>query len=137
MLYSLAYGAAPLIGEVSMPTVMIEPDLYDRASQTAHRLNSSIEDVFAEAMQRYLWDLARAKISQESHTYRLLHAELKTKYLGQYIAMHDGQVVDHDSDFQLLRQRIRQRYGNTAVMMTRVEENGEPTLTRRGFRVER
>lgn len=120
-----------------MPTVTIEPDLYDRASQTARRLNSSIEDVFAEAMKRYLWDLARAKIAQESHTYRLLHTELKTKYLGEYIAMHEGEVVDHDTNFQSLRQRIRQRYGNTAIMMTRVEHNNEPILTRRGFRVER
>ena len=38
------------------------------------------------------------KISEESLAYQQRHAELKAQYLGQYIAMRDGQVVDHDTD---------------------------------------
>jgi len=66
--------------------------------------------------------------------YHQRHAELKAQYLGQYIAMHEGQVVDHDADFPTLRQRIRQQFENTPVMITLVEEDAEQTLVRHGFR---
>ena len=43
-------------------------------------------------------ELNRRKSSAESRTYQQRHAELKAQYLGQYIAMHNGEVVDHDMD---------------------------------------
>ncbi len=82
------------------------------------------------------WELDRHKISEESKIYRQQHAELKDQYLGQYIAMHNGQVVDHDTNFQTLRRRIRQRFGHTPVMITLVEEAAEQILVRHGFRME-
>ena len=50
--------------------------------------------------------------------------------------MHKGQVVDFDTDFQALRERVRQRFGRAAVMITLVEDVAEPSLIRRGFRGE-
>lgn len=119
-----------------MPTVAIEPALFQRVEQAAIEGETSTGEVFAQALRRYLWELDRRRIAEESKSYRHQHARLKEQYLGQYIAMSRGQVVDHDTDFQALRQRIRQRFGRTAVMMTLVEDAPEPTLTRRGFRVE-
>ncbi len=87
-------------------------------------------------VQQIDWELDRHKISEESKIYHQRHAELKDQYLGQYIAMHDGQVVDHDTDFQTLRRRIRQRFGHTPVMITLVEEAAEQILVRHGFRME-
>lgn len=82
------------------------------------------------------WDSNRRKISDESQIYQQRHAELKAQYLGQYIAMHDGQVVDHDSDVTVLRQRVRRSFGRTPVMVTLVEEVAEQTFVRHGFRME-
>lgn len=81
-------------------------------------------------------ELDRRKISEESQIYQRRHAELKAEYLGQYIAMHDGQVVDHDSDFVALRQRVRQQFLHTPVMITLVEEVAERPIARHGFRIE-
>ena len=92
--------------------------------------------MFTQALRRYLWELDRRKIAEESKIYRRQHADLKGRYLGQHIAMHKGQVIDHDPDFQALRQRVRQRFGRAAVMITLVEEVAEPELIRRGFRGE-
>lgn len=39
-------------------------------------------------------------------------------------------------DFQALRQRVRQRFGRTAIMITLVGEAAETALVRRGFRLE-
>lgn len=119
-----------------MPTVAIGPILYQRVEQAALESQMSTGEMFNQALRRYLWDLDRRKIAEESKAYRRQHAELKARYLGQYIAMHKGQVVDHDPDFQTLRQRVRQQFGRTAVMITLVEEAAEPELIRRGFRSE-
>ncbi|HEX6384898.1 MAG TPA: DUF5678 domain-containing protein [Anaerolineae bacterium] len=105
-----------------MPTVIIEPELYKRVEQVAREHNTSTKEIFSQATRYYLWELSRRKISEESNVYRQRHAQLKTEYLGQYIAMHDGQVVDSDSDFHSLYRRVRQRFGHTPVMITLVED---------------
>jgi len=119
-----------------MPTVAIEPALFQRVEQAAIDSQISTGEMFTQALRRYLWELDRRKIAEESKVYRRQHAELKDRFLGQYIAMHKGQVVDHDVDFPALRQRVRQRFGRTAVMITLVDEAAEATLVRRGFRLE-
>ncbi len=119
-----------------MATLALEAELYKRIEQVAQASNQSINDTLAEAVRQYLWELDRRKISEETAIYRRQHTELKNKYLGQFIAMRNGQVVDNDSDFTSLRKRVVQRFGSTPVMITRVEESDDPMLMRRGFRAE-
>lgn len=119
-----------------MPTLTVEPELYERVEKAASKHRTSVDDVLMEAVRQYLWELDRRRISEESEIYHQRHAELRTRYLGQYIAMTDGQVVDNDFDFQTLYQRVRQRFGRTPVMITLVEEAAERPLVRHGFRME-
>ncbi len=119
-----------------MPTVVVELELYKRIEEAAVEHEASTDEIFAEAVRSYLWDLRRRKISEESKIYRQRYPELKDRYLGQYIAMHKGQVVDHDTDFKLLRQRVRKRFGRTPVLMTLVKDSPEWVLVRHGFRAE-
>jgi hypothetical protein len=104
--------------------------------QVAREYHTSADQILSDALRRYLWELDRRKISEESAIYRHKHAELKAQYLGLFIAMQNGQVVDTDADFQALQHRVRQRFGNTPVMMTRVEETADTQWTRLGFRLE-
>ena len=114
-----------------MPTtVTVETELYNRIEKTAQEHQANVDEILNQAIRRYLWELDRRKISEESKFYRQRHAELKEKYLGQYIAMHDGQVVDHDPEFQILRRRVRQQFIHTPVMITLVEEEEEIILGR-------
>ena len=69
--------------------------------------------------------------------YRHQHTQLYQDYLEQYIAMHNGAVVDHDADFARLHVRVRQRLPDTAVMITLVSKQVTPTLERRSFQMER
>ena len=116
--------------------LVIEPQLYSRIEQAADEHKIGIGRILSDALRRYLWELDRRKISEESQVYRERHAELKEQYLGQYIAMHDGDVVDHDSDCGALRHRVRQQFRQTPVMITRVEDAAEQPITRHGFRME-
>jgi glutamyl-tRNA reductase len=117
-----------------MPEIMIDPELYERVEKAALEQETSTNDIFSEAVQHYLWELNRRKISEETRIYRQQHEQFKENYLGHYIAMFQGQVVDHDEDFQALHQRVRQQYKRQPVMITLVEETADPVLTRHGFR---
>jgi len=118
-----------------MSTLVVDPNLYERVEKVALEQNSNVNDILAEAIRYYLWELDRRKISEESKVYRQRHTELKAQYLGHYIAMYNGQVVDQDTDFQILYRRVRQRFQHTPVMMTLVEEVVDRPLARRGFRM--
>lgn len=120
-----------------MSPIVLEPEIYQQVERVASEQQTSIEQVVNQAARQYLWELKRRKISQESKIYQARHRELKEKYLGQYIAMRDGQVVDNDFEFEALLKRIREQYGDAPVLMTRVEDEALPTLTRRGFVLER
>ena len=116
-----------------MPTIVVEPELYKRVEAAAEQQQTSVDAMFTEAVKRYLWDLARQKVAAESRLYRQQHAALKERYLGQYIAMHEGQVIDADADYQTLYQPVRSNFGGEAVMITLVGETPETVITRRGF----
>jgi hypothetical protein len=115
-----------------MPSVTIDPELFQRMQ--AAKQSVLPETLVSEAIRRYLWELDREKISQETAAYHRQHTQIKAAYLGQYIAMLNGQVVDHDTDFASLHQRVRQRFEHTPVMMTLVEDQPDLEFTRRGFR---
>ncbi len=119
-----------------MPTLPLSPDLYKRAEEIAQREHTSLPEIFETALNRYLWELDRRKISEESATYRHLHPNIKKQYLGKYIAMLNGEIVDHHPDFQPLRQRVRGRFGENPVLMTMVEIEMQPTIVRHGFQTD-
>lgn len=119
-----------------MPTVTLDQNVYKRLKAAADENETTADALLENAARQYLWELERQKISEESAMYRQQYPELKEKYLGQYIAMHLGKVVDHDIDEDALWKRVRQRYGRTPVLILRVEETPDRTLTRLGFRYE-
>lgn len=117
-----------------MPAIVLETELYKRVEQAAIESEITTEEIVSEAAKRYLWELNRRKISEESRLYQEQHARLKLEYLGQYVAMFKGQIVDHDLDFEALHDRVRQDYPYEVVMITLVQETAVTTLVRRGFR---
>ncbi len=119
-----------------MLNIELESELYKSAKEIARQQHSTVESVLNDALQQYVWEHHRRKISEESRLYREQHAALVKKYLGQYIAMQVGQVIDSDTDIGILNKRIRAKYGNQPILMTEVEAVAEPVLVKRGFRLE-
>ncbi len=119
-----------------MSTIVLEPELYGLIQRRAQEHKRSIDEILSEAVQQYLWELDRKKISEESALYHERYPELKARYLGQYIAMRNGEVIDHDADFQTLYRRVVTQFPDTPVMITLVEEEPDKPILRRGFRME-
>lgn len=120
-----------------MSTVILQTELMKQLEQVATEQAVMPDEVLETAVRTYLRQLEREKIKAEAEAFRSMHPELAEKYLGQYVAIHDGQVVDHDQDFQSLHSRIRKRFGRQPVLLRRVEVEPESVWTFRSPRFER
>ncbi len=105
--------------------VLVPDHVLTELKPIAEQEHKDLEDLVNEVLQRYIWQARERKIDREMEAYRAMHVELKQKFLGRYVAIHDGQVVDHDSDRRALSKRVRREYGNTAVLITPVEDTPE------------
>ncbi len=111
-----------------MSTITLSPQLIAELEQAASEQAMNPEQLLEDAVRTYLRQLERDKIKAEAEAFRQLHPELVKQYLGRYVAIHNGKVVDHDPDFQALHQRIRQRFGRQAVLLRQVTPEPERTL---------
>lgn len=60
----------------------------------------------------------QAKIRSEAQAWRAIPPIVKQQYRGQIVAVHLGQVVDHDPDRLTLYRRVRQTWGDLPILMT-------------------
>lgn len=79
----------------------------------------------------------RSIMEQNVATFHAMHRELVEQYLGQYVAICDGKMVDHDADPILLMERIRRDYPQQIVLRRKVENVVERELRIRHPRFER
>ncbi len=120
-----------------MATITVQPDLAQDLEQLATRRQSQVEEIVATALRRYIRQAQEEKMKEEATTFCEMHAELVAQYDGEVVAIHEGQVVDHDKDFVALHRRIRQRFGRAAVLLRRVSSEPERVLAFRSPRLER
>ena len=59
-------------------------------------------------------------MEREMAAYEAMHAQLWQQYPNQYIGIHQGQVVDYDSNKVTLLSRIRKQYANQVVLIRQV-----------------
>ncbi|MCE7985096.1 MAG: hypothetical protein DYG89_28315 [Caldilinea sp. CFX5] len=103
-----------------MTTLTLESKLQQQLAQVAVDNTTSPEALLATAVRTYLRKLDREKIRLEAAAYRNMHSLLVLDYLGQYVAVHRGRVVDSGTSFETLHTRIRERFGNQAVLIRQV-----------------
>ncbi|MCB0191006.1 MAG: hypothetical protein KDJ65_03605 [Anaerolineae bacterium] len=120
-----------------MSTVTLSPQLLAELEQVATEQAVNPEQLLEDAVRTYLRQLEREKIKVEAEAFRKLHPQLIKLYRDQFVAVHNGTVVDYDQDFQTLHKRVRQRFGRQAILLRRVTSEPERTLVMRSPRLER
>ena len=105
-------------------TLTVPDTVYQRAENLAHSSHRPVDEVLREHVQ---WGLPRFHVSKDSSimerevaAYEAMHAQLWQQYPNQYIAVHQGEVVDYDSNKVTLLSRIRKQYGNQVVLIRQV-----------------
>lgn len=117
-----------MMTEIALPDQVVE-----RLQQVASQKQINIAELLVRAVEFYLandvameededaWEFEqKLVIDREMQAYLQQHEQLLTIYRGQSIAMHNGEVIDHDPDEVALSQRVRARYGKEPVLITPV-----------------
>ena len=120
-------------------TLTIPHSLYERARRVAQSQDRDIADVVAEALEQGLPAIeADSKKptdrEREKQTFHRLHPELWQKYPLEYVAVYDGELVDHDPDRVALLQRVDEQYPDLFVLVRQVREEPEIVYEHRSVR---
>jgi len=126
--------------------VTLPDNVYERVQQLAQVRQQEI----AEAIAAYLDDTLpeskvvtltteqiaqKAALQREKAAYIKLHPMLKKKYLGLYVAVYNEKLIDSDSNYGILYERVRSQYPNEVVLMTEVEDEPMKTIVVRSPRL--
>lgn len=120
-----------------MSTVTLKPDLTRQIEYLAGANEVQKEAFVDKAVRQYIAQYRREKIRAEAEAFEKLHETLRSSYLNQYVAIHNGQVIDHDPILRILHLRVFARLGPIPVLLKRVTEEGSKELIFRSPRFER
>lgn len=112
------------------------PGLIERIQHIADETDRDATQVVEEAIEAYLHQLEQAKIHEETEAFWAMQPELLSKYAGEFVAVHQGEVADHDLDVVQLEQRVAERFGETAVLIAPVADTTRRDLSSVSFRLE-
>lgn len=118
-----------------MLTVTLKPDIADQIEDLAQSARMDTDTVVDKALRIYLTDYRRQKIQAETHAFEQQKETLLDLYHGQYVAMYNGQVIDHDPDLRTLHLRVFARLGHAIVLLKQVTDDPERELVFRSPRL--
>lgn len=117
----------------------VSDDVYSQAKTLAVKTQRDVADVLLETINQsfspFPVDPNRETMNLNVQAYHALHSELVRKYEGQYVAIHKGQLVDHDPDPIVLLQRVRAQFPNETVLRRKVEAHPEREIRMRHPRI--
>ena len=100
--------------------VPLDSTLAETLDDMARAQGVSLEQIMENVVRQYLRHTRREKIKAEFESYQAMHSDLRAKYQHEHVAIYAGQLVDHDADPQALARRVRERFGQTPVLVVRV-----------------
>ncbi|NKQ36400.1 MAG: hypothetical protein HF973_12380 [Chloroflexi bacterium] len=113
-------------------TLTLPEPVYQRAQQVATSTHRDVREVLSEALAQtfrpFPVDENRELMLREIEAFRALHPQLVKQYMGKYVAIYQGAVVDDDHDPVALLKRINQKYPDKVVLRRKVEKDPDPVL---------
>ncbi|MBK8430541.1 MAG: hypothetical protein IPL28_04315 [Chloroflexi bacterium] len=92
------------------------------ADETAQAVEWVVSNLVEQTLAPFPSHPQRPAMLRETAVFERLHPQLTMDYLGQYVAITKGKLVDHDADGVALLHRIREAYPNQVVLCRKVEE---------------
>jgi hypothetical protein len=88
-----------------------------------------------QAIREFIRQETRRALQEETAVFQQLHHQLLEKYPGQYVAIYQSQLIDHDSDQLALYLRVRQEHPDEPVLIKEVTLSPEEVYTFRSPRI--
>jgi predicted transcriptional regulator len=117
-------------------TVQLDKEIAENLEWAAKQMGMTAADLTEKAIQQYLRLEAERKIAREMEVYESQHERLLPQYEGQYVAMHNGQIIDQDQDELPLYLRIREKHPLIGILIKQVTAESEHVLHVRSPRIE-
>ncbi len=97
---------------------------------------ATTDELAERAIHQFLRDEMRRMMQRESEAYRAMHADLLAHYSGEYVAIYQGRLIDHDLNQVKLLKRIEEQYADAPILITPVLEQPEEVYDFRSPRVD-
>lgn len=140
-----------------MPTVQLtlSETTYSSLREAAERRSQPIEGLVEDALNAFLQPTTsaetgsgngssesamgwrQAKIRAEAGAWRSLPPTIRRSYGDDFVAVHNGEVVDHEADRLTLYRRVRMRFGDIPVLITPASASSPREFQMHSPRVER
>jgi predicted DNA-binding protein len=118
-------------------SIALQPDLVERVHRITKSKGTTVKDFVNQAVREHLEQLEDQKLKAEVQAFERMHPQLVKQYLGQFVAVHEGQIVDADVDFEALFLRLEKRLGDVPVLIRPVSVEPASELRAPGPRLER
>jgi hypothetical protein len=82
----------------------------EQLETAANHRDTQPGDLLETAVRSYLRQMQREKIEMEIIAFRALHPDLVKAHLGEYVAIHEGAIVDHGADYHQMRLSWEETY---------------------------
>lgn len=118
-----------------MMTVILSDQVERQLTKIAQNQEVTADELAQKAIWHYLQTEASQILDRETIAFRALHAELIAKYPGEYVAIHQGKVIDHDPKLGDIYLRIDEKYPDEIILIKQVQPEIERTFTVRSPRI--
>jgi hypothetical protein len=119
-------------------TLTIPKPLYDQARRLAENQERDVNDLVAEVLAQSLPLAEPVTVSadkkREIQAFHRLHPQLVKQFAGEYVAVFEEEMVDHDAAMATLLQRIEQRFPDEFVLIRPVRNEPEIVYQHRAVR---
>ena len=119
-----------------MTVIDLNPRLLEQVRRIAQWQQVTADELATRALSSYLDRLEWEKLESEMAAFQAQLRVLLGTYPGQYVAMHEGQVIDHDADLRTLHSRVYARMGSVPVLLQKVTSVPAPDILVRSPRLE-
>jgi hypothetical protein len=119
-----------------MTAIILAPELVEEIEQLTGKEQTDATLFVEEAVRSYLSRFRRNKIRTETEAFNRQYDSLLKTYRGQFVAVHDGQIIDHDPDLRVLHLRVHQKLGQVPVLLKQVSDQPDRILQFRSPRLE-
>lgn len=121
---------------MSTQVVLDVPDeVYQQVQQVAKTTRQEVSEIIVERLAEMFTPPVtqpdRAAMLANIEAYKVFHPELVQTHLRQFVAIHDGQLIDHDADKEALFARMQANYAGEIVLQRQVLPDADPVLPRR------
>lgn len=105
-------------------TITLPESLYSQMREWAQATRRPMADLLLDAALQVLPQAHinpnRSIMQQEITAFNAMKGELLTRYAGEFVAMEDGRVVDHDVDQLALAARVGEQHAAAVVLIKQV-----------------